>query len=98
MRTKEGDLSFGRKLRLARRAKNLSLREVEERTLNVGFRIRKVEELSGVTISHLSNIERDRKDLTTGRLRALALLYGVSTDWLLDIPTRSEKSNRPQFP
>lgn len=76
MHEKKTPLSCGEKLRLAREAKGLTLRDVEE--------------ISGVTISHLSNIERGLKDLTTGRFRTLALLYGVSTDWLLDMPARAK--------
>lgn len=46
----------------------------------------------GITFQALSNYERDVRDPDTALLKNMAELYGVSTDFLLDIKTEPETS------
>jgi transcriptional regulator with XRE-family HTH domain len=72
---------IGARLRTIRRQWQLSLREVEKRSLRL------VQEKSNqsyqVSASWLNRLEREEHDLTVSKLMALAEIYNVSTEQLL---------------
>lgn len=57
-------MSLGQRLRLARLARGLTLRQVEEAT--------------GIGVSHLSQIENDLRNVNVAKLEALAACYGCA--------------------
>lgn len=62
-------MAFGKRLRLLRNEKNLTLRELEEQT--------------GITYSALGKYERDERQPDFDTLEKLADHFDVSIDWLL---------------
>lgn len=62
-------MEFGKQLRLLRKEKNLTLRELEEQT--------------GITYSALGKYERDERQPDFDTLEKLANYFDVSIDWLL---------------
>lgn len=73
-------MAFGKRLRLLRNEKNLTLRELEEQT--------------GITYSALGKYERDERQPDFDTLEKLADHFGVSIDWLLartDLRTYDEQ-------
>ncbi len=51
----------------------------------------------GITSQAISQWEQDRTRPSTGRLRALADLFAVSLDWLLDGAAPAERAERPRL-
>jgi quercetin dioxygenase-like cupin family protein/DNA-binding Xre family transcriptional regulator len=68
--------SVGPALRQVRKARNLSLHDVAEAT--------------GISASFLSLVEKDRSDITIGRLVRLIDFYGISITDLLPFAARDE--------
>jgi quercetin dioxygenase-like cupin family protein/DNA-binding Xre family transcriptional regulator len=68
--------SVGPALRQVRKARNLSLHDVAEAT--------------GISASFLSLVEKDRSDITIGRLVRLIDFYGISITDLLPFAAREE--------
>jgi transcriptional regulator with XRE-family HTH domain len=68
--------SVGAALRQVRKARNLSLHDVAEGT--------------GISASFLSLVEKDRSDITIGRLVRLIDFYGISITDLLPFTAREE--------
>ena len=61
--------TIGSRLRYARNAKN--------------FKVKKVQEQTGISIGNLSTLENDNSKPSSEALLLLSELYGVTTDWIL---------------
>ena len=88
---------MGVKLRTLRQQWQLSLREVEERSLR--FAQERGNQSYQVSASWLDRLEREEHELTVNKLIALAEIYNVSTEQLLRTtqPGNSQRSLLKQF-
>ena len=73
---------IGARLRAIRQQWRLSLREVEQRSLRIAEE--RGDSSYRVSASWLARLESDRHELTVNRLKALAEIYSVSIDRLVD--------------
>jgi transcriptional regulator with XRE-family HTH domain len=73
--------SIGSRLRAIRRQRQLSLREVEQRSL--AFAQQHGDPSYQVSASWLNRLEREQHELTVNRLIALAAIYGIPAEQLL---------------